>query len=738
MGDFLGQYAPLAKLPNLTNVIFTGLYEGGLESIFFNDLTNWNRPKSMQPMILTIKDELTKISRPVSIATLASLRYLQAYNYYCVGFVLIEAQYELPEMPEDSDSIQESLATITLGKMVKIKFDRKKGELDLKIHPQSDISQLEDLSKLRNLSRLIIQNTSRSTEYPESLAKFLRLMATKKNLKSCQINYGTIDQIECTELAKMESLQYLECHLSKWSLIKTLGQLPNLQHAVIKVREPVNYDTSMMVFNFLAVCQVQAFVCCSDFGTILNKNEKLLEICFNDTRRMVNTPMSLAQLDGVKTLKIVGPGNIGYINSLLKPFMGNFCKIEEFDLSESSIFEPIRFEDISNVAEIQSTRKLKLYMSDTAGIEKLAGLNKLEELEIYDNTKGNLSGLFTKLAEKNIIRFINCGYLGTEEVFRVCRIRSLKKLVCHIPDLEDLKSLSELADSSIEELIFTEPQSSHSLQNVFAAFSSNCKTTLQHLNVHNLDITGNGELMKIKGLKRSFEPSYYGNKHDFFKKSWNVVELNSVLTLKKLEICNEIGFNVCKYLVELERLESLKCSLLNEQGIEVLAHIKNLKELIICKSKGSLAEVFREFVHNNESKLRELHTPIGCDDDIREISKMKSLITLNIEFENPCNNNTISNLKHLNELESLRISQQHNYEFEPNCVLPIIQACQQLACVTLKFNLNGKVDTNFVSEINTILKSVRDPTTQRPLKLSLTETCTFPDFYVSSHNNSPT
>jgi len=70
--------------------------------------------------------------------------------------------------------------------------------------------------------------------------------------------------------------------------------------------------------------------------------------------------------------------------------------------------------------------------------------------------------------------------------------------------------------------------------------------------------------------------------------------------------------------------------------------------------------------------------------------------------------------------------------------LPIIQACQQLACVTLKFNLNGKVDTNFVSEINTILKSVRDPTTQRPLKLSLTETCTFPDFNVSSHNNSPT
>jgi len=71
--------------------------------------------------------------------------------------------------------------------MVKIKFDRNKGELDLKIHPQSDISQVEDLSKLRNLSRLIIQNTSRSTEYPESLAKFLRLMATKKNLKSCQL-----------------------------------------------------------------------------------------------------------------------------------------------------------------------------------------------------------------------------------------------------------------------------------------------------------------------------------------------------------------------------------------------------------------------------------------------------------------------------------------------------------------------------------------------------------------------
>ncbi|KAI8040931.1 hypothetical protein M5D96_006874, partial [Drosophila gunungcola] len=86
------------------------------------------------------------------------------------------------------------------------------------------------------------------------------------------------------------------------------------------------------------------------------------------------------------------------------------------------------------------------YSSLLSGIEKLAGLNNLQDLDI--SGKGNLTALFTKLAEKNILqRFRYSEELVPEEVIRVSQIKSLKKLECSFSDWEDYQSLTELASS---------------------------------------------------------------------------------------------------------------------------------------------------------------------------------------------------------------------------------------------------------------------------------------------------
>ncbi|XP_016964912.1 uncharacterized protein LOC108034503 [Drosophila biarmipes] len=709
----------IAKLRNLRKVIITGIYESGLELRFFNNFGIWHRPKSFPPLTLTIEGCLTDIGKPVNIATLRSLSHLRIYDSYeynprdyvfgwlsrnVKGNPVINAEYEVSEMSEECNSIQETIASITLGRYVEVKFDRNEGELQVEIHRQSDISRMGNLAKLPNLSGLIIQNKCRESDYPNSLAKFLRCMAPKGSfaLKSCEINDEAIDQLECREIAKIETLQYLKCHLAEWNLIPILTHLPNLQHVMIEIPDRFDSDISWMVYDLLTACHVQASIIAKDFVTNYMKNEKKLAIL-----------KSSSSLD--RLLKAFAP----------------FSQVKELDISG------IRIENVYKVAEIQSISTLKCNLSNTIGVENLADLNKLKTLEIYPSDerfpfRQNLSELFKKLAEKNVIEYIRTDDLGSEEILNVSRIKSLKKLWCHITEPEDLRSLSKLAGSNLEELTFSVSAPKHFLQNVLVAFSTNDKTALHLINVCKRDITEKTEIFKMKCLKSL----------TINIKFLNVAELYSLSSLQNLDLCNKIGYDDIKRIAELDKLQSLDCSLLNEPGLQALANIINLKKLTIRDSEGSLTELFRAFARNSDSKLQELETPIVCSDEISEISKIKSLITLNIENKGMGNN--FSDLGQLSELKSLRISEisEHDRDFrfkisdecriDITSVLPIFQTCQKLDCVTLHFGHKGNVSINFVSEVHDILKSVRDPALQRPLKLCISLERVFPKFHLDT------
>ncbi|XP_052845458.1 uncharacterized protein LOC128258092 [Drosophila gunungcola] len=308
-----------------------------------------------------------------------------------------------------------------------------------------------------------------------------------------------------------------------------------------------------------------------------------------------------------------------------------------------------------------------------------------------------------------------------------------------------LQSLSDLANSSIEELIVNVSKPTCSLLKLFAEFSSCSSSRLQHLEVTNktLDITEMTEISKIKGLKTlrtGFLCLESAAILDRLVNLENLVIKNNVLALKslprlqKLHLWYQIGFSECNNLVELEKLESLKCSLAKDPGIEVLANIKNLKELFILKTKDSLSKLYRAFALRSESTLRELHTQISGSDEIREISQIKSLITLNIGYNSTCDN--LSDLGQLSELKSLHIVSSENSSIDTDSLLLVIKFCKNLDCVTLEFKRGQKVAVTFVSKLNTILKSIRNIGLQKPLQLTLVESTVFPKFHVDDIDES--
>jgi len=483
---------------------------------------------------------------------------------------------------------------------------------------------------------------------------------------------------------------------------------------------------------------------CNRFSITINKVEKNLEIKMKRDFQ-VDMLSFLAQLS-VNTLQISGESDPASLNPFLDAFVtSNLCTIQELDISEleydvQELFgEKYSFRHISKVAEIQSIKKLKCSLSDTTGTEKLGQLNNLEELVI--SAKGSLDFLFIKLAEKNTIRRISCKNFDPKYVVHVSRIRSLEKLMCLSPTNLNLQSCIDLANSSIEELYLD--SESHCVQELLSAFSSNRTTNLKQLHVFKFDISQMAEVKELTCLKRLLVEYFSSECGPTFNKfpqleylainklyncqsnvainTLNDLTLHSLpLTLQKLNLNLYIGFRECKYFVELKKLEALECSFRDELGLEILANMQSLKKLTINAAKGSLSELFRAFAL--KSNLQELHAWSHlCSDDIREISKIKSLTNLSIWYQIKCDN--LTDLGELFELKSLHINRRYWGRVDIESVLPIFKSCQKLQCAELK---GEAVATNLASRINQILKPIRDPALQGPLKLCIIEYSPFP------------
>jgi len=760
------QYAPLVKLPKLDTFTIGGIQLSSSRSEIFKAVGKWDRPKTMNPLTVLLIDR-SIVGRSILLATHESLEYLHIYQENMAVF--FKSQYILGETSEEMDLLGKRLITIDVEDNVIIKYDKNRGELRLCMPKESDASKLVSLLKLPNLNRYfltfgkynkwgMLETNCNDTEQT-SVGNVIRPMLSF-SWTYFIVKYKPLDRSEAKDLGTVKSICYLYCNLYDCESMELLNQLTNLQFVSIAV--PLQCRTPATgIFSLLATCKVNADVVCKDFNIRFRKNEQSLKIHMEmDSKADVLVP--LAQLSHIKYLQVSGITQPGSLNALFEAFASSKLNaIEELDIQSSAV----HFKYISKLAEIQTIKKLKLSLIDPTGIEVLASLNNMEELTVSTGGAGNLCHAFAELASKNKIQFLKIlkKPLSPEEVIKVSKISSLKTLECSFFITEDPVSLTELANSRIENLtvhvfdpnyivqkLFSEFSLStrlplQSLQNLFSAFSLSSTARLQTLSV-----TGKAlskievkEISKIKDL-RSLRAGFLHSKclkwlkrlprleHlvvDYFQQT----KKNSLKflppTLQKLELNYSIGPSACKHLAKLESLESLKCSLLDCPGIQLLADIKILKELVIHSASGLLNELFTAFANKSGSMLQELQTPnLKEEVEFCEISRIETLKSLNISY-NSCFHK-LEVLSQLKELKSLRIADNFSREStHNNKYLPIFQSCQKLYCVTIE--ISNSVAKDLVKEIYFVLKSVRDPITQRPLELHMFEDTCFPSFYVS-------
>ncbi|XP_016953956.1 uncharacterized protein LOC108027179 isoform X2 [Drosophila biarmipes] len=559
------------------------------------------------------------------------------------------------------------------------------------------MSQMGFLSMLPKMSSLVIKGHPRTSfTEPTSLATFLQSIVQKGqfSLTSCKI-------------------KDVLCSVSDCSSIYFLSQLTNLQNLEMSFNESFDSQSSSLVLNLLQGTQMTAKLDFKNVCLIILKGEQKLDIFIRfGCRADVLSP--LAQLNGVTTVRINGYPDKKTRNMLFEAFAtSNISTIQELDISKMS---ESYFYMISKVAEIQSIKKLSCDLVDFTGVEKLANLDKLEELIIKSNEFGTLSSLFTSLAARNIIQCIRIpkGKLSPEEILKASGIKSLKIFECSFADLQDQESLSELAKSSVEELIVSLEYSykyrNPSVVNLLSAFSSNGAKRLQRLEIKEraLDICEANAISKLPALVSLQIAS---------PDSLRIFANNPLCKLQKLELSFQIGHSECELMVQFETLPSLKCPFRDEKGVEALANIKGLKELIIVKAAGSLGELYRAFAQKSLTILEKLHTPTVSSDEVRWIAQIRSLTELSIECKCVCDN--LSYLCKLSELKSLSIAENDKSTLTSDNVLPIIQDCRKLDFVTLDFYNDYSKALKISREVNTILKSVRDPAHRRPLKLCI-------------------
>ncbi|KAH8339124.1 hypothetical protein KR074_004903, partial [Drosophila pseudoananassae] len=471
---------------------------------------------------------------------------------------------------------------------------------------------------------------------------------------------------EVAELAKIKSLRLLECSLLEQDYVKHLSKLTKLQFIKIDINSWFS-SSELGLWDWLAACENIVIMQYYNVKISIHKYKRILKIkSYNNFD--ASDLIRLSALRDIEIVEISGKFSRGSLNKLFEAFsLNSACTVIELDISKLNI---VVLEDISNITQIQSIKKLKCFLLKIDGIEKLAQLPNIEDLSIKTNDPASLVSLFEALATKKnpAIRYleINERNLRPEEVVKICQLPFLSRLQCsfHNSDVEFL-----WRNSSIE-----------------------------HLVIKKLDITS----------------SYLKSPRD--------TGFNSPVSLKKMVLQFPISFRECQYLIMLESLESLECQFEDTRNINILADLKNLKVLIIKEPEDENEdeedirlreyywELYRDLALKKSSTLKELHAPINSTQELYEIKKIKSLNTLNISYSS-----NIECLVELTDLETLYISDIQKSEN----IIPIFRSCKKLSFVQLKFKFAWRPQPNFVGELINILKLVRNPEIQKPLQLKI-------------------
>ncbi|XP_032599035.1 uncharacterized protein LOC116806499 [Drosophila grimshawi] len=548
------------------------------------------------------------------------------------------------------------------------------------------------LSNLPNLSNLIIYGSHGIN----SLMPLLEAFASKQStvLQELSIEMDAISYEEASQIARIKTLRHLDCGFSDPKSIKLLRYLPKLESLIINSMHDL-HEIGAGVLNVLTECANEVTVI--RFGRQITFNKSLgkliiSNISYDNEVFDAEEYALLAELSDLNTLHIIGEHKSGSFKYLFKALAAKkHSTLQELIVEAKSNHKKtsIDLEETAEVVKISTLNKLKCGFSDGECIDFLAQLRDLQELVITTNPDGALVHLLHKQASRKSSKLqclsLENKTLSPEETVQVASVNSLRKLAFGFLDGRNVELIVGL--NKLEELTIALYEGT-SISLLFQTLASS--TTLQYLNIENVPIS--------------------------YEETMAVIEIK---TLKRLN-CEFTNINSIELLDQLPELHQLAITFQHNDNeiIETIAQLKKLTDLEITSPKiGCLAQLFKKLslrleptlqsvvIKNNDSNLKEME----------QIVKLNSLRRLQcgiFEEEN------LSYLIHLRNLEVLEITSYHNLEDISNYLLMILQECYKLKTIGFHY-CTRYVSIKLFSDIMRILKEVRNANKQPPLLLRI-------------------
>lgn len=334
----------------------------------------------------------------------------------------------------------------------------------------------------------------------------------------------------------------------------------------------------------------------------------------------------LQQLDGLQRLKHFYMSFCQVPESLIMKFFFAHPSLEEVNLSDQKL-EPdgirklalalpnlrklslrarnIGDEELAAIGSLSSLESLnldRLFGATSAGVEHLAGLQRLKELRLSADSSF-VPQIITALP--NLTSLHLAGDEGpTDGQFKgICKLKGLRSLSINAGRLTDscVTDLSRL--SRLQELGLFNLKTGNNI----VAHSENLR------NLRRLSISGNVDedalmrLAKLKDLRSLYLLEVHPPIADGALKKWSTLTKLNYLNLGGSNV-DDMGLSVLANFRELEQFDCFQCSQITDEGLKHLSGLKHLKNLDLWGSQvngsGSVylknCPDFRTFRFNKE------------------------------------------------------------------------------------------------------------------------------------------
>ncbi|XP_017070572.1 uncharacterized protein LOC108107542 [Drosophila eugracilis] len=428
-----------------------------------------------------------------------------------------------------------------------------------------------------------------------------------------------------------------------------------------------------------------------------------------------------AKLRNLKRLEIRG----NHITGSFVPFFKEFTLLETQNLREleAVIISPA---ELKELVKIQSLRILKSGFFCSRNFDHVAELNQLESLTLIVHPQGSLTRLLKDLSSRKVQVLkslsIEGTRLSTEEIDELAGIRSLERLRLGLPEAKywELKSGTKTSNLKV-------PYCQK------CRLRGNASNFVKHkTDFHTLNAVPDGEALDaqysfLTELNSPLTPInfdllaklpklnelliYLDYKPQAVENLLTTIALQSPQKLQKLAFTSQ-DFRL---ITAFKNLQSLECVVYHTKDINFIADIKNLTELQIHNPlRISLWAVLKELkaLPNLQSLLLD-NTDLDFLDMV-EVTKITWLKRIRLGLADKI---FIFFLIQLKDLEVMEITSTHfAAKNESNFVYSFLVTCKNIRSMSL-YRYYDFFSKDYVNGILNTIKLFRDPAEHPPFKL---------------------